>query len=526
MKTINLFTAFFLLSIFIISCQGSKQENKDSPSANKETSSSEKYRPNYHFTPKKGWMNDPNGMFYLDGTYHLFFQHNPDSTVWGPMHWGHATSEDLINWDEKPIALEPDEKGHIFSGSGVVDKDNTSKLGDKESLPVIAVFTYHDMEAEKAGADDYETQGIAYSLDQGKTFTKYKDNPVLENQGKRDFRDPKVRWSNRYKKWVMTIAADDEIQFYESPDLKDWSYLSSFGKEHGDHGGVWETPDLFPLEDDNGKEKWVLLVSINPGGPNGGSATQYFTGTFDGDKFNADDADKYLDEEQPNWIDYGRDNYAGVTWSNALDQKNKRVFIGWMSNWDYANEVPTEKWRSTSTIPREIKLEKVEEDYKIVSQPISLEDHSETKVDKPRINVSNKSIVGGDSLDLERAHIKFDLEIEQEDSYDFALTNQVGDTLKFGYQTDENEFYLDRKSSGEIDFSENFADKVSKAPRLSDKETLSVELLLDKTSIELFYDNGKTVMTEIFFPTEPYTEFLYLNSGKLENLKLNQMQTE
>ena len=302
----------------------------------------EQHRPQIHFTPKAHWMNDPNGMFYNKGVYHLFFQYYPGASVWGPMHWGHATSKDLMHWQEQPIALYPDSLGYIFSGSAVVDKSNTSGFGKKGQVPIVAIFTHHNMEGEKEKRNDFQNQSIAYSLDDGKTWVKYAGNPVLHNPGIVDFRDPKVMWYEAQKKWIMTLATKDRVTFYSSPNLKEWTKESEFGETLGAHGGVWECPDLFTLYD-NGKKVWALTVSINPGGPNKGSATQYFLGDFDGNRFTP------LSTETK-WIDYGTDDYAGVTWSNT---GNRKIFLGWMSNWQYATIVPTNIWRSATTIPRE-----------------------------------------------------------------------------------------------------------------------------------------------------------------------------
>ncbi len=244
----------------------------------------EQYRPQVHFSPNANWINDPNGMVYYEGVYHLFFQYYPDSTIWGPMHWGHATSNDLVQWKEQPIALYPDSLGYIFSGSAVVDFENTSGFGKNGQIPLVAIFTHHDPIGEKEKRNDFQNQSIAFSLDSGYTWTKYTGNPVLKNPGIRDFRDPKVIWYEPGKKWIMTLATLDHITFYSSPDLKKWTEESEFGKEAGAHGGVWECPDLFPL-DHNGKKIWVLVVNLNPGGPNKGSATQYFLGDFNGSTF-------------------------------------------------------------------------------------------------------------------------------------------------------------------------------------------------------------------------------------------------
>jgi fructan beta-fructosidase len=318
----------------------------------------EQHRPLFHFTPRAHWMNDPNGMVFYNNTYHLFYQHYPDSTVWGPMHWGHATSTDLVHWKHKPIALFPDSLGYIFSGSAVADINNTSGFGNNGKIPLVAIFTHHDPTREKQGKNTYQNQSIAYSLDEGETWKKYDSNPVLKNPGIKDFRDPKVSWYEPTKKWIMTLATLDRITFYSSPDLKHWTKESEFGQNIGAHGGIWECPDLFTLKHD-GKDISILLVSINPGGPNGGSATQYFTGTFDGHTFMPFQTDT-------RWIDYGPDDYAGVTWANTGERK---IFLGWMSNWQYANLVPTEKWRSAMTTPRDLSLQKINDKYYITSAP-------------------------------------------------------------------------------------------------------------------------------------------------------------
>ncbi|MGB5647909.1 MAG: glycoside hydrolase family 32 protein, partial [Muriicola sp.] len=261
----------------------------------------EPFRPQYHFSPPEKWMNDPNGLLYNQGIYHLFYQYYPDDIVWGPMHWGHATSTDMLHWENKPIALYPDENGLIFSGSAVLDVDNTSGLGTSENPPIVAIFTYHDMEKEKAGRIDFQTQGVAYSLDNGESFSMYEGNPVLLNTEFRDFRDPKVFWDEKTEQWIMTLVAGDHLRLYRSDNLLEWAYMSRFGEKQGAHGGVWECPDLFELQVEGTEErKWVLLISINPGAPNGGSGTQYFIGDFDGISFSSD-------QKEEKWLDWGTD---------------------------------------------------------------------------------------------------------------------------------------------------------------------------------------------------------------------------
>ncbi len=348
-----------LVEISITSCKPSAKNIEFIDS-----SYAEQYRPQFHFSPEAHWMNDPNGLVYLDGEYHLFYQYYPDSNVWGPMHWGHAVSPDMIHWKHLPVALFPDSLGYIFSGSAVADVKNTSGLGSAENPPLVAIFTYHDPIGEKNGSNKFQNQGLAYSIDKGRTWTKYPGNPVLKSPGIRDFRDPKVFWHNESDKWIMILAVNDRVHLYSSPNLLDWTFLSEFGQGIGAHGGVWECPDLFRIKVRGTNEmKWVMLVSINPGGPNGGSATQYFVGNFDGTNF-------IKENKEIQWVDWGRDNYAGVTWSNVPESDGRRLFLGWMSNWQYANVVPTHVWRSAMTVPRELALMHTGDGYLLVSNPV------------------------------------------------------------------------------------------------------------------------------------------------------------
>ena len=361
------YTQIIFLAGLMLSIASCKTEKKTEDVAEVKAQADEDFRPNFHFTPEENWMNDPNGMFYLNGTYHLYFQYYPEGNVWGPMHWGHATSKDMITWEEQPIALFPDEKGYIFSGSAVVDENNTSGFGKDGKTPVIAIFTYHDPVGEKEGREDYQSQAIAYSLDEGKTWTKYKGNPVIPNPGIKDFRDPKVIWDDINKQWLMALATKEKTLLYTSQDLKEWEKLSEFGEKTGAHNGVWECPDLFPMQvEGSNEQKWVLIQSLNPGGYNGGSGTQYFVGDFDGKNFEPVAGMEALEEKHPFWIDFGRDNYAGVTWSNIPDEDGRHLFLGWMSNWLYAEKVPTETWRSSMTVARELKLIKEDDKYLII----------------------------------------------------------------------------------------------------------------------------------------------------------------
>ncbi|UGU14925.1 glycoside hydrolase family 32 protein [Sinomicrobium kalidii] len=497
-----------VLLFLLIACgqnSGKKEASApDSPVAGEE----EHYRPNFHFTPEEKWMNDPNGMFYYNGYYHLFFQHYPDSTVWGPMHWGHAVSTDLLNWKELPIALYPGEEGYIFSGSAVVDHDNTSGLSDGRTPPVVAMYTIHDPKKRDNDQIDVETQGIAYSTDEGMTWTKYANNPVIENPGIRDFRDPKVVRDTLRNQWVMVLAAQDRAKFYRSDNLKDWEFLSDFGTDTGAHGGVWECPDFFPMTvEETGETKWVLIQSLNPGGPNGGSATQYFVGDFDGTTFTPDPGfEAELNKRKAFWIDYGRDNYAGVTWSGVPDSNGRKLFIGWMSNWEYAQQVPTTTWRSAMTLPRELQLIKSGTTYQLSSRPIrELKDFRTKAIKKQDIALDSPFVYHTeDGPVLNNTEIALNLKGIGKSTCTFRLYNAKGDTLSFGLNNAKREFFINRAKAGQTDFSEKFAGKTAVAPRFSTSDALDIHIVLDKTSIEIFYDNGTVVMTEIFFPEAPF----------------------
>ncbi len=436
-------------------------------------------------------MNDPNGMVFSNGIYHLFFQYYPGATVWGPMHWGHATSKDLVHWSEQPAALYPDSLGYIFSGSIVVDKNNSSGFGRNGIAPLVAIFTHHNMEGEAAGRNNYQNQSLAYSNDDGKTWNKYAANPVLKNPGIADFRDPKIMWYAPQKKWIMTLATKDRVTFYSSANLKDWAKQSEFGAEQGAHGGVWECPDLFTLNH-NGKLYWVLLVSIGRGGPNGGSATQYFLGEFDGIKFTTT-------QTEPKWIDYGPDNYAGVTWSNTGSRK---IFLGWMSNWLYATKVPTTAWRSAMTIPRNLFLKHTGAGMFVAAAPVpELGSLTTGKIIKKHFSVAGKMNMLPliKSLDFP---CRINITAEKKD-FSVRLFNNNGDEIVIGFNKNSNNFYIDRSKSGITNFDSVFAARHT-APRFSSNSLISLSLFIDKSSIELFADDGLTTMTEIFFPAEPF----------------------
>lgn len=488
------------LSLFLITCKDSKNDSINV--SIKDLNKKEKYRPQFHFTPKEKWMNDPNGLVYFKNNYHLFYQYYPDSTVWGPMHWGHAKSKDLLTWEHRPVALYPDDLGYIFSGSAVIDKENTGGFGENA---MVAIYTYHDPVKEKAGQIDYQTQGIAYSLDEGETWTKYQNNPVIKNPGIRDFRDPKVSWYEPKKVWQMVLVAKDEVQFYESKNLKDWSKFSTFRFDDKPPLGVWECPDLFKLPVENSsEEKWVLIISHGGNSsPNGGSGTRYFIGDYDGTTFTTN-------QKKSQWIDYGTDNYAGVTFNN--EPNGKRVFIGWMSNWNYATTTPTEKWRSAMTLPRELKLIKSEGKYLVKSQLTNTFNNILKEV-------SEKDVKGNIPLDfeykeLQQSIISFKAEIS--DKLDLQFSNTLGDVYKVSYNKTSGDFYTDRTKSGKVDFNESFFKSSVQKMNIGSKNKIKIDIILDASSIEIFVNDGEYVMTNQIFPKESFTRFNIQKDDGLE----------
>ena len=454
----------------------------------------ESFRPVYHHTPAYGWMNDPNGMFYKDGVYHLYFQYNPYGSVWGNMHWGHSTSTDLMHWKFEGCAIVPDAWGAIFSGSCVVDHENTAGFG-KEA--VVAFYT----SAKSTPWGDIQMQSMAYSLDNGKTFTKYEGNPILTSSEK-DFRDPKVFWYAPGKHWVMILAVGQHMEIYSSVNLKEWKKESEFGAMQGAHGGVWECPDLVEIPVEGTREKkWVLICNLNPGGPFGGSAAQYFVGSFDGKKFENESP------TQTKWMDWGKDNYATVTWNNAPD--GRCIALGWMSNWQYANNVPTRQYRSANTLARDLTLYREGQELYLKSTPSSeVKKARGKKVSIPSFKVSEKH----EMVNLfEEKQGAYEVEIVIQNAgaskIAFCLLNDKGEKVSMYYDLNRKQFVMDRSESGKVDFSKDFP-AVTVAPVNVDKE-LTLRLFVDRSSIEAFGEDGKFVMTNLVFPSQPYVKMCF-----------------
>jgi fructan beta-fructosidase len=453
----------------------------------------EPQRPQYHFTPAKNFMNDPNGLVYYKGEYHLFYQHNPFGNTWGHMSWGHAVSRDLVRWEHLPVALAEENGEMIFSGSAVVDWNNTSGLcrnsdpQDKSCL--VAVYTGH--------TEKKQVQNIAYSNDRGRTWTKYAGNPVID-VGLKDFRDPKVIWHAGTKKWVMAVALPHEhkVRFYSSPDLKRWAHLSDFGPA-GVTSGIWECPDLFEMTVEGGREKkWVLIVNMNPGGAAGGSGGQYFVGHFDGTKFTNDNP-----AEAKLYLDYGKDFYAAVTFSDAPD--GRRILLGWMSNWQYANKEPTTVWRCAQSLPRVLTLRQEAAGLRLVQQPVETlkslrADHwsvGSGPVEEWQRTLFGKGVTG-DALE-----ILAEFEIGGAVEVGLEVRKSVNETTRIGYDAARREVFIDRTRSGNANFDvQNFPGRHA-APLTPSDNRVRLHVFVDRSSVEVFADGGRVTLTDRIFPS-------------------------
>ena len=458
------------------------------------SSMNEQYRPQIHFTPAQNWMNDPNGMVFIDGVYHLFFQYNPKGNDWGNMSWGHATSQDMIHWKEQPVALTKDDLGAIFSGSCVIDKDNTAGFG---ANAMIALYT-------SAGNDGKQQQSIAYSTDGGKTFTRYSGNPVIKNDDD-NLRDPKVFWHEASGKWIMPLAKGWKrgIEFYGSSDLKNWNHLSTFVTDLSGRPDLqWECPDLLEMDYKGGK-KWVLIVSVNPGGPILGSGTMYFPGEFDGTQFKADD------REYPLWLDYGMDNYASVTWSNT---GKRHIMLGWMNNWSYAGAVPCSPWRSAMTLPRELKL--VEYDGK----PLLC-----STVVKEIDSIAKDWADAGSGWDAFDAY-QLRLTVKLDQNSNITLSNDSGDKLVMEVYGSSRILAVKRNAgTGDASFNGTFSIPSMQGPLCTEGEEVTLELFVDQSSVEVFTEHGTLSMTNLVFPKSIYNQLQ--TSGSVLDAKVRELSS-
>lgn len=475
-------------------------------------------RPAFHFTPPFGWMNDPNGLVFYRGEYHLFYQHNPHGSDFGPMHWGHAATRDFVNWHHFPTALHPDENGLIYSGSIVVDWNNTSGFGDTGNPPLVALYTYHHADRERDGHGDHQTQALAYSLDGGVSWVKYSGNPVLGNDKKQhDFRDPKVFWHDASSRWIKLLAVGDHVAFFSSPDLKKWAYASAFAHGVDGAGGVWECPDLFALKTPEGGEKWVLIVSVNPGGPQGGSGTQYFIGDFDGSEFSLDtEFSKTLSKKGTAWLDWGSDNYAGVTWSDVPDADGRRLLIGWMSNWKYAKDVPASTWRGAMTIPRELSLCRIDDTLVLASNPVR---EAIQRMENIHASPDMCAITAeGVTTAFEPGEITLNAQLFEtsQSIIGVELRNRNGESTRIGFNTGPNEFFCEHQGGDDTVLARLKSEHLRGMPRLSQTRDLQMRILIDQNSVELFADGGVGAFTESFFPNDGYDEIRVFADGAIK----------
>ena len=511
------------------------------------TANTDYYRPSYHFTPAYGWMNDPNGMVYKDGEYHLYYQYNPYGSKWGNMHWGHAVSRDLIHWQHLDPAIARDTLGHIFSGSSVVDIHNTAGYGKNA---IIALYT-------SASDKNGQIQCMAYSTDNGRTFTKYESNPVLTPfDGLRDFRDPKVFWYETGKCWYMIVSADKETRFYKSKNLKKWEYVSAFGNGMGQQPCQYECPDFFqlPVNGDPNNMKWVMIMNINPGCLFGGSATEYFVGDFDGKNFTCADA------HEAKWMDYGKDHYATVTFSNT---GNRVLAMTWMSNWQYADLTPFKQNRGANGLPRELKLFELDNKY-YIQEGVAPEVKALRKETKElgNLTIEKEKDLAGIASGMNGAfEIEADVTADANGIAGIEIYNNKQERTLVYIDMKNRRIVTDRTESGLTDFGkysephhiEKKWDKQRKEQSLlparmvnainyknnfalatwaplnlcgKDKKTFHVDIFVDKSSIELFVDGGRIAMTNLVFPIAPYENVkFYSQTGKSEfqNVKVHKL---
>lgn len=475
----------------------------------------EAYRPQFHFTPAKNWMNDPNGTVYYHGEYHLFYQSNPFGIDWGHMSWGYAVSRDLVHWKELPVALAEENGIMIFSGSAVVDWHNSTGFCQphgKDPSCLVAIYTGH--------TEHLQTQNIAYSNDDGRTWTKYSGNPVLDLH-LAGFRDPKVFWHEATDKWVMAavLAAQHKVRLFGSTDLKHWTALSDFGPA-GATGGAWECPDLFelPLENDPGKSKWVLSINIFPGGLTGGSGNQYFVGDFDGTKFSSEAA-----PEQTLWVDYGRDFYASTSFSDIPKPDGRRIWLGWLNNWEYAPKAPTYPWRGAQSIPRELKLRRFADGLRLVQQPVAelralRQQHTRLEsqtVESANLLLKSKNVRG------EMLEIMVEIDLGTVTEVGLKVRKGPREETVVGIDTKQSQLFVDRTRSGNVEFSEHFAGRHAGPLRTEAKRT-RLHLLVDRSSVEVFANHGETVISELIFPAISSDRLeLYSQGGQARVVRLD-----
>ena len=485
-----------------------------------DTANTEKFRPVYHHTPLYGWMNDANGLVYKDGEYHLYFQYNPYGSKWGNMHWGHSVSKDLVHWEHLAPAIARDTLGHIFSGSSIVDQENVAGYGAGN------ILAFYTSASDKNG----QIQCLAFSKDNGRTFTKYEKNPILcPADGLRDFRDPKVFRYEPEDKWVMIVSADKEMRFYDSKNLKDWNYMSSFGEGYGVQPCQFECPDMveLPVDGDLNRKKWALIVNVNPGCYFGGSATQYFTGNFDGTKFSCD--------SQPNvtkWLDWGKDHYATVCFSNTGE---RTIAVPWMSNWQYCNIVPTKQFRSDNALPRELSLYTQDGEIYLSAVPVpEIKTLRKEKKEIPAFTVANDYHIDSLLANNDGAYeLALEITVGEAEIMGLSLFNDKGEKVDIYFNLPEKRLVMDRTKSGIVDFGKksvsheievhdrrkttsiNYIDDFALATwaPIKKENKYTLDVFVDKCSVEIFLNGGKVAMTNLIFPSEPYNRMCFYSKG-------------
>lgn len=466
-------------------------------------------RPGFHFSPPSGFMREPNGMVYHNGEYHLFYQYNPNGNADGAWNWGHAVTKNLSNWEHLPVALQPDGLGKIGGGSVVMDYLNSSGFGKKKQAAMVAAFTHHDT----------QSQGIAYSLDDGRTWTKYAKNPVIPNPGLEHFRDPKLLWYGPTKQWIMVVSAGNRVQIYQSGDLKEWTLASEFGADHGSHEGLglWKKPDLFYLPYKGAEEggKWLLVVSIDKGREKGGTGVQYFIGDFDGTTFtNSNPKETVL------WMDYGLDHTGLLSCSGTAPGDLRKIVIGWLSNDLYAAQLPTDAWRNTLTMPRSLVLKKHAAGLTLDIQPLKEVKKVRVKTDNFRslLVEGRKDMTSETDIEPHTSVILLDIMDKDNKKPDVGLelSNSKGEKLRIGYDFKTSTYYIDRRASGQVDFSDIFSGVNSFRTGL-DKNRINIFAFADGCAIEVFVESSTCPISNLVFPTEPYDQLvLYSEGGEVE----------
>ena len=487
------------------SCLG---EGEPGPSAQPPDDATSQWRPEAHYTPVRNWMNDPNGLVHHDGLWHLFYQYNPDGDGWGNISWGHATSPDLVRWTEQPVALRATDAEQVFSGSVVVDHVNTSGLGESGAAPMVAIYT--SAYAEDSGhVPGTQAQSLAYSTDGGTTWRRYEHNPVLTlDPESRSFRDPKVFWYTPGGFWVMVAVVADAhvVKLYRSPDLLRWHWMSDVSGI-GATGGVWEMPDLFPLpvDGDPDQQRWVLVVNINPGAIAGGSGAQYFVGSFDGTTFRpADGAPASDDPVGFRWVDHGADVYALGTWNDAPD--GRRVGIAWMSNWDYAEEVPTAPWRGAMTVPRELALRTIDGRPTLVSRPVAELDGAAARssFEAPALEVESteRELPATARGTAQRIDVVVDVGTATEAGVIVRSRADGSQGTRIVVDASTGSLRVDRSESGATDFSPRFSAEHTAPLVVPESGRVALTIVVDRSSVEVFANGGAVTLTDVVLPEE------------------------